>query len=95
MATFNSMALLELLHKSGMDQEVDFLREALRILVQALMEAEVSSQIGAEKYERSADRRTQRNGYRQRCWDTRVGTLELQIPKLRRGTYFPSLLEPR
>lgn len=68
---------------------------AMRTLVQALMDAEVSSQIGAQKYERSATRQTQRNGHRERAWDTRVGTIDLQIPKLREGTYFPSLLEPR
>ena len=51
--------------------------------------------IGAEYGERSPERVTQRNGYRSRAWDTRVGTMELHIPKLREGSYFPSLLEPR
>ena len=51
--------------------------------------------VGAEPHQRTAGRTTYRNGYREREWDTRVGTLELQIPELRRGTYFPSLLEPR
>src|SRR5579871_6304936 len=59
------------------------------------MDAEVSAQIGAGRYERSSDRMTQRNGYRTRPWDTRLGTLELAIPKLRQGSYFPSWLEPR
>src|SRR5947207_12712144 len=59
------------------------------------MEAEVAAQIGAGRYERSGERVTQRNGYRTRPWDTRVGTLELQLPKLRSGSYFPSWLEPR
>ena len=59
------------------------------------MDAEVSSRIGAEYGERSPERVTQRNGYRSRAWDTRVGTMELHIPKLREGSYFPSLLEPR
>ena len=59
------------------------------------MDAEVSSKIGAEYGERSPERVTQRNGYRSRAWDTRVGTMELHIPKLREGSYFPSLLEPR
>jgi transposase-like protein len=59
------------------------------------MEAEVSAQIGAERYERNENRTTYRNGYRERPWDTRVGTLKLKIPKLRQGSYFPSLLEPR
>ena len=89
------MDLLELLHKGGMDGDVDFLREALRVLVEGIMDAEVSSRIGAEYGERSPERVTQRNGYRSRAWDTRVGTMELHIPKLREGSYFPSLLEPR
>jgi transposase-like protein len=74
---------------------VDFLREAMGVLVQAIMEAEVTTQTGAEHGERSASRLTQRNGYRDRPWDTRVGTLDLQIPRVREGSYFPSLLEPR
>ena len=89
------MELLELLRKGGMDGDVDFLREALRVLVEGIMDAEVSSRIGAEYGERSPERVTQRNGYRSRAWDTRVGTMELHIPKLREGSYFPSLLEPR
>src|SRR5947207_7115333 len=59
------------------------------------MEAEVAAQIGAGRYERNGERTTQRNGYRSRPWDTRLGTLELAIPKLRQGSYFPSWLEPR
>ena len=90
-----SMDLLELLRKRGMDGDVDFLREALRVLVDGIMDAEVSAQIGAEHSERSPERVTYRNGYRNRTWDTRVGTMELHIPKLREGSYFPSLLEPR
>ena len=89
------MDLLELLHKGGMDGDVDFLREALRVLVEGIMDAEVSGRIGAEYGERSPERVTQRNGYRSRAWDTRVGTMKLHIPKLREGSYFPSLLEPR
>ena len=89
------MDLLELLRKGGMDGDVDFLREALRVLVEGIMDAEVSARTGAEYGERSPERVTQRNGYRSRAWDTRVGTMELHIPKLREGSYFPSLLEPR
>ena len=59
------------------------------------MDAEVSAQIGAQHGERNPERVTYRNGYRNRTWDTRVGTMELHIPKLREGSYFPSLLEPR
>lgn len=95
MASIDRMSLLDLLRKSGIEGNIDFLKEALQVLVQSLMEAEVSAQIGADRYERSQERSNQRNGYRLREWDTRVGTLELKIPKLRKGSYFPSLLEPR
>ncbi len=67
----------------------------MRWLIHELMEAEVSAQIGANRYERSDERTTQRNGYRTRPWDTRLGTLELAIPKLRTGSYFPSWLDAR
>jgi len=90
-----SVDLLGLLRKQAADVDLDFLREAVAVLAEALMEAEVSAQIGAGYGERSATRTTQRNGYRPRRWDTRVGTLELAIPKLREGSYFPMLLEPR
>jgi len=73
----------------------DFLRESLRWVVQQLMEVEVCELIGAEHGERSEERLTHRNGYRPRRWDTRAGEIELAIPKLRRGSYFPSFLEPR
>ena len=90
-----SMDVLELLRKRGMDGDVDFLREALAVLVEGIMDAEASVKAGAGYGERSPERVTQRNGYRSRSWDTRVGTMELRIPKLRDGSYFPSLLEPR
>ena len=77
------------------EEGVDFLRESLTWVVQQLMEAEVSELIGAERGERSEERLTHRNGYRPRRWDTRAGELELAIPKLRRGSYFPSFLQPR
>ena len=77
------------------EEGLDFLRESLRWVVQQLMEAEVSELIGAEHGERSEERLTHRNGYRPRRWDTRAGELELAIPKIRRGSYFPSFLEPR
>ena len=73
------MDLLELLRKRGMDGDVDLLREALRVLVDGIMDAEVSAQIGAQHGERSPERVTYRNGYRNRTWDTRVGTMELNI----------------
>jgi putative transposase len=88
--------LLELVRKAEDTADVDFLREGVRVLAQALMDAEVSAQIGAEHGERAPERRTtQRNGYRARDWDTRVGTVELAIPRLRAGTYFPSFLDAR
>ena len=90
-----SMDVLELLRKRGMDGDVDFLREALAVLVEGIMDAEASVKAGAGYGERSPNRVTQCNGYRSRSWDTRVGTMELRIPKLRDGSYFPSLLEPR
>jgi transposase-like protein len=78
------------------DEHADVLRESLRWLVSQLMEAEVCELIGAEHGERRPeDRVTHRNGYRARRWDTRAGEIELQIPKLRQGSYFPSFLAPR
>jgi putative transposase len=90
----SKMELYELLRKAE-GADVDFLREGVQTLAQALMEVEVSARIGAEHGQRSPERVTHRNGYRPRDWDTRVGTVELQVPKLRAGSYFPSLLEPR
>jgi putative transposase len=90
------MAVLEMLRKLGADGDVDFLREGVRVLAAALMEAEVTELTGVPKGERAPERRlTNRNGYRERRWDTRVGTIDLAIPKVRDGSYFPSLLEPR
>ena len=75
---------------------LDFLRESLTWVVQQLMEVEVSELVGAARGERAPEERlTHRNGYRARTWATRAGELELAIPKLRRGSYFPSFLEPR
>ena len=82
------MDLLELLRKRGVDGDVDFLREALRVLVEEIMEAEVSSRIGAGYGERSPERVTQRNGYRSRAWDTRVGTMEFRYPSSEREATF-------
>jgi putative transposase len=75
---------------------LDFLRESLVWVVQQLMEAEVSELVGAGRGERAPEERlTHRNGYRARAWSTRAGEIELAIPKIRRGSYFPSFLEPR
>jgi transposase-like protein len=89
------MALDELLRKVALERDADFLREGVRVLSQALMELEVTQHVGAERHERTAGRTGQRNGYRERDWDTRVGTLELRVPRVRDGSYFPSLFEPR
>ncbi len=89
------IGLEELLRKAQMEQDTDFLREGVRVLSQALMEIEVSEQLRAGKHERTENRKGYRNGYRERMWDTRVGTVELAVPKVRDGSYFPSLLEPR
>ena len=82
----DSMDLLELLRKSGVDGDVDFLREALRVLMDAIMDAEVSARIGAEHGERSPDRLTHRNGYRSRAWDTRCTASTAMIPYGPSGT---------
>jgi len=95
MADEYRMALLELLCKAGMDGDADFLREGVKVMGQALMELEVSQHIGAERHERTPDRTGQRNGYRDRSWDTRVGSIELKVPRVRDGSFYPVMLEPR
>jgi len=77
------------------DEHGDVIRESVRAVARELMEAEVSELIGAERGERTEDRATHRNGYRPRRWDTRAGEIELQIAKIRQGSYFPSFLQPR
>ena len=95
MADTVSMALAELLRKAEAEPDLDTLREGVRVLTQALLELEVAQHLGAERYQRTPERSGERNGYRDRRWDTRVGTLDLQVPRVRDGSYFPSLLEPR
>jgi putative transposase len=95
MASLNSFAVLEWICKMQDVDNVDFLRELLRLIAQFLIDAEATEKIGAERYERTQERTTQRNGYRKREWNTRLGTVELKIPKLRQGSFFPSILEPR
>ena len=73
----------------------DVLRQVVCWLAEELMEAEVTAAAGAGYGERGSERVARRNGYRQRPWDTRVGSIELAIPKLRAGSYFPGFLEPR
>lgn len=91
--TDDRMAVLDMLRKAMVDGDVDVLREGVRVLAEALMEVEVTALTGVPKGERAPERRlTNRNGYRERRWDTRVGTIALSIPKVRDGSYFPSLL---
>src|ERR1700728_3340293 len=90
--TDDRMALTELLQKSS---DGDFLRSVAEAVLQILMEADVEGVIGAGRHERTGDRTTYRNGYRDRSFDTRLGSLQLRIPKLRQGSYFPPFLEPR
>ena len=91
-----SMGLVEVLRKATEGGDVDVLREGIRVLSAAIMEAEVSELTGVAKGERDPEHRlTHRNGFRERRWDTRVGSLQLAIPRVRDGSYFPSLLEPR
>lgn len=90
--TDEMMSLRALLEKSP---DTDVLREMIGFAAQRLMDLEVGALTGAAHGEKNPERLVQRNGYRERDWQTRAGTVELRIPKLRRGSYFPSLLEPR
>ena len=90
-----SMSLDELVRKLMGDEHADVLRETLAWFAGELMEAEVTQQIGAGLHEKSPERTAHRNGYRERSWQTRAGEVELAIPRLRAGSYFPSFLEPR
>jgi putative transposase len=86
------MGLQSLLEKSS---DTDLLREMIGFAAQRLMDLEVEGRTGAAHGTRSPDRLNHRNGYRDRIWETRAGTVELKIPKLRKGSYFPGFLEPR
>jgi hypothetical protein len=90
------MTIEEVVRNVLLDEHADVIREAVKAVAAELMELEVSELIGAERGERRPqDRATHRNGYRARRWDTRAGEIEPRIPKIRRGSYFPSILEPR
>jgi transposase-like protein len=95
MAEDRRMTAAQVVDKLMGSEHADVVRESVAWVVTELMEAEVAAQIGAERGEVSAERVTQRNGYRPRPWDTRAGEIELAIPKLRQGSYFPSFLHPR
>jgi putative transposase len=86
---------MEYLGNMGLEPDEGFLQEALQQLTQTVVELEAAKQIGAGRYERSPERKTYRNGHRDRVWETRVGEIPLRIPKVRDGSYFPSMLEPR
>ena len=90
--TQDRMQLSELLEKAGAD---DIVREMIGFVAQRLMDLDVANRCGAAHGERSDERTNSRNGYRERSWDTRAGTVALRIPKLRAGSYFPPFLEPR
>ena len=90
--TDDKITLRTLLEKSS---DADLLREMIAFSAQRLMELEVEGLTGAEHGERTPERINQRNGYRDRPWETRAGTVDLKIPKLRKGSYFPGFLEPR
>jgi transposase-like protein len=90
--TDDRMALAELLEKGS---DGDLLREMIGFMAQRLMDADVQGLVGAAPGERSETRSNWRNGYRDRTWHTRAGTVPLKIPKLRSGSYFPGFLEPR
>ena len=87
-----SIALAELVEKGG---DVDLVREMLQFIAQRMMEADVEGRCGAPYGERGMPRENSRNGYRDRLWETRAGSVDLRIPKLRKGSYFPGFLEPR
>ncbi len=96
MAERQSMTTPEVVAKTLIAEHSDFLREAVAMVAAQLMEAEIAGEIGAGRGERSAERATHRNGYRERLWETRVGEIELAVPRKRSGAaYFPSFLEPR
>ena len=96
MADGQSMTVADVVAGVLAGEAGDFLREAVTLVARELMEAEISAEIGAARGEVSAERITHRNGYRPRVWETRVGELELAIPRKRSGeAYFPSFLEPR
>jgi putative transposase len=95
MAEMARMTAAQLADKLMSEEHADLVRESVAWMAAELMEAEVAAKVGADRGERTPERVTQRNGYRPRQWDTRVGGIELAIPKLRTGSYFPSFLEPR
>jgi putative transposase len=93
--TLSQSVVSELLDAFRAGEGVDLIRDAVQLVLQELIETEATEQIGAARYERSGTRVTDRNGARPRLLTTQAGDVELRIPKLRKGTFFPSILEPR
>src|SRR5438552_1545530 len=93
--TLDQSALTELLDALKAGGDLDFMRRAMEVVLQLLIELEATEKIGAGRYERTENRTTHRNGSRSRLLSTKAGDVNLQIPKLRQGSFFPSLLEPR
>jgi len=93
MPTLSADKLLKLARRENLSLPREYLSQALALLAQSIMEIEVSRQIAAERYERRGSRRTYRNGYRKRLWQTRIGEVLLEIPKLRSSSYFPEFLK--
>jgi putative transposase len=92
MTTRNNISLAELAEKGA---DADLLRDMIQFVAQRMMEMDTESLCAAAYGERSPDRANSRNGYRERLWETRAGSVDLKIPKLRKGSYFPGFLEPR
>lgn len=90
--TTATIALAELAEKGS---DIDVLRQMVQFMAQRLMDMDVQSRCGADYDEKNTERLNSRNGYRERTWDTRAGSIPLKIPKLRSGSYFPEFLEPR
>ena len=93
--TNSIIAFINYLRKQDLVEDIDFLKKASEFMYQRLIDIEAEEVIGAKPYERTPERQTYRNGTRERRLETRVGEVNLKIPKLRQGSYFPSILEPR
>ncbi len=93
--TLSQSPVSELLEAFRAGDGVDLVRESVRLVMQELIEAEATERIGAGLYERTESRTTERNGHRPRAVSTKGGDIELRIPKLRKGSFFPVILEPR
>ncbi len=95
MAAALRVALWEVLRTAARERAGDVLRAGVRVLSHARMELAVTQQLGAARHARTSERTGERNGYRERAWDTRVGTIALRVPRVRDGSCLPSVLEPR